>query len=76
MTVGSRGVTKTVGIPGTGVFYTSRHGYHTGYHSAAHHAASIPAPDGTPQQPAPAKAGKGCLIVVLIFIGLALLVVL
>ena len=25
----------TVGIPGTGIFYTSRHGYHSGAHSAA-----------------------------------------
>jgi hypothetical protein len=73
MTVGSRGVTKTVGIPGTGVFYTSRHGYHTGYHSVAAHAASVPAPDGTSQQPAPAKAGAGCLIVVFFLIFLAVL---
>jgi uncharacterized protein DUF4236 len=34
VTVAARGVTKTVGLPGTGVYYTSRHGYHTGYHSA------------------------------------------
>jgi len=34
VTLGRRGVTKTVGLPGTGVFYTSRHGFHTGYHSA------------------------------------------
>ncbi len=34
VTLGRRGVTKTVGLPGTGIFYTSRHGLHTGYHSA------------------------------------------
>jgi hypothetical protein len=34
VTVGRTGMRKTVGIPGTGIFYTSRTGYHTGYHSA------------------------------------------
>jgi Protein of unknown function (DUF4236) len=34
VTVGGTGIRKTVGIPGTGLYYTSRHGYHTGYHSA------------------------------------------
>lgn len=34
VTVGRRGVTRTVGIPGTGVFYTSRRGHHTGIHNA------------------------------------------
>jgi len=31
------GITKTVGIPGSGIFYTSRSGHHTGVHSAADH---------------------------------------
>ena len=35
VTMGRRGVRKTVGIPGTGIFYTSRSGQHTGVHSAA-----------------------------------------
>jgi hypothetical protein len=35
VTFGRRGITRTVGVPGTGLFYTSRAGYHTGYHSAA-----------------------------------------
>ncbi len=34
VTVGRRGVTRTAGIPGTGIFYTSRHGRHTGVHTA------------------------------------------
>ena len=38
VTFGRRGVTKTVGIPGTGIFCTSRQGTHTGYHSAKHDA--------------------------------------
>jgi hypothetical protein len=35
VTMGRRGVRRTVGIPGTGVFYTSRSGHHTGVHSAS-----------------------------------------
>jgi Protein of unknown function (DUF4236) len=33
VTVGRRGVRRTIGIPGTGVFYTSRSGHHTGVHT-------------------------------------------
>jgi hypothetical protein len=40
VTVGRRGITRTVGVPGTGVFYTSRSGRHTGVHSAHAHAAN------------------------------------
>ncbi len=35
LTVCRRGIRKTVGIPGSGVFFTSYRGYHTGVHSAA-----------------------------------------
>lgn len=34
LTFGRRGITRTVGIPGTGIYYTSRTGYHSGFHSA------------------------------------------
>jgi len=34
MTFGRRGVTRTVGLPGTGLYYTSRTGNHSGFHSA------------------------------------------
>jgi hypothetical protein len=34
VTLSSRGVRKTVGIPGTGFYYTSTAGYHSGIHSA------------------------------------------
>jgi hypothetical protein len=34
VTVGSKGIRKTVGIPGTGIYYTSHSGYHSGVHSA------------------------------------------
>lgn len=42
VTVGRRGLTRTVGVPGTGLYYTSRRGLHTGYHSAAHDAPLAP----------------------------------
>lgn len=35
VTVGHGRVTRTVGIPGTGIFYTSSSGHHTGAHTAA-----------------------------------------
>lgn len=34
VTVGSTGVRRTVGIPGTGIYYTSHSGLHSGVHSA------------------------------------------
>jgi hypothetical protein len=34
VTLGRKGIRKTVGIPGTGIYYTSYNGYHTGFHSA------------------------------------------
>ena len=33
VTVGRSGVRKTVGLPGTGVFHTSQHGWHSGVHT-------------------------------------------
>ncbi|HXY91844.1 MAG TPA: DUF4236 domain-containing protein [Acidimicrobiia bacterium] len=34
VTVGSRDVRRTVGLPGTGLFYTSTSGTHTGTHTS------------------------------------------
>jgi hypothetical protein len=34
VTMGRGGVRRTVGIPGTGIYYTSYSGKHTGYHSS------------------------------------------
>jgi Protein of unknown function (DUF4236) len=34
LTMGPRGVRRTIGIPGTGIYYTSQAGYHSGAHSA------------------------------------------
>ncbi|MGH9393590.1 MAG: DUF4236 domain-containing protein [Terriglobales bacterium] len=42
LTLGRHGVRKTAGLPGTGVFYTSHQGWHSGLHSAPEF--SVPAP--------------------------------
>ncbi|MBF6569116.1 MAG: DUF4236 domain-containing protein [Candidatus Binataceae bacterium] len=34
MTFGRTGIRRTIGVPGTGIYYTSHTGSHTGYHSA------------------------------------------
>jgi hypothetical protein len=34
VTIGRTGIRRTVGIPGTGLYYTSHTGFHTGVHSA------------------------------------------
>jgi hypothetical protein len=34
VTIGSTGIRKTFDIPGTGIYYTSHEGYHSGLHSA------------------------------------------
>jgi hypothetical protein len=52
VTVGRRGVTRTVGIPGTGVYYTSRSGHQTGVHH-------VPGQDGRGDPAAVGVAGWG-----------------
>lgn len=34
VTFGPKGIQRTVGIPGTGIYYTSRSGHYSGLHSA------------------------------------------
>jgi len=34
LTLGRGGMTRTIGIPGTGIYYTSRSGFNSGFHSA------------------------------------------
>jgi Protein of unknown function (DUF4236) len=41
LTFGRHGVTRTVRIPGTGIYYTSRSGRHTGAHYQAGTAAAL-----------------------------------
>ncbi len=64
VTLGRRG-RRTIGIPGTGIYYTSYGGRHTGYHSS-HTETPV---DPTAQQHAERRAGALILILV---IGIAL----
>jgi hypothetical protein len=66
VTVGRSGVTKTVGLPGTGLFYTSRQPLHSGYHSAA-----SDTPVSTEQQLTNARHVEAVLLIVLVLAVLA-----
>jgi len=65
--LGHRGVTRTVGLPGTGIYYTSRSGYHSGIHSAH--------TDSPTDQSAQTSAGSAIGPIVIAIIVLAALVV-
>jgi hypothetical protein len=71
VTMGRGGITRTVGLPGTGIYYTSHRGYHTGFHSA-HSEAPLP-PDA--QASADRQAERIIGMLVLAVIGLAVLLV-
>lgn len=43
VTVGRTGIRKTVGLPGSGCFLTSRRGWHSGVHTAPHFTSATPA---------------------------------
>ena len=62
MTFGHKGITRTVGIPGTGLYYTSRKGYHSGFHSAH---AETPV---DPRTQAVAERASGFLIIAVVAI--------
>ncbi|HWG53154.1 MAG TPA: DUF4236 domain-containing protein [Gemmatimonadaceae bacterium] len=64
-TVGPRGVRRTIGLPGTGLYYTSQSGTHTGVHSRH---SDLPL---TAAQQGHADRAVGCLV-----IGVVILVVL
>jgi hypothetical protein len=72
VTVGRTGVRKTVGIPGTGLYYTSHQGYHTGYHSAKSEVARPPAEQALADQQTERTLG----FIVLAFIIVVIVVVL
>ena len=74
ITFGPTGVRKTVGLPGSGVFFTSHQGWHSGAHTASHFAEATPAP-ASPPRSGWQQAGHA-LGQVLEFAGLALLAVL
>ncbi len=72
VTVGKRGVTRTLGIPGSGIFYTSRTGYHSGLHSAHR---EPPALIG--QVAAPRRVSEwvlAAIVLALVIVGLSMLV--
>ncbi len=66
VTVGRGGVRRTVGIPGTGIYYTSYGGRHTGYHSSHTETPVAPAE----QKYAERRAGA---LILLIVVGIALM---
>jgi hypothetical protein len=72
VTLGPRRITKTVGIPGTGLFYTSRHGTYTGYHSAKQDAPVTPATQTTADRHAEFMIGVLVLTVLVLLMGLLL----
>jgi hypothetical protein len=67
LTMGRGGVRRTVGIPGTGIYYTSYSGRHTGYHSSHIETPTEP----VEQQRAERTAG---VLILLIVIGFALVI--
>ena len=44
LTLSSTGIRKTVGLPGSGCFYTSKQGWHSGVHSAPQLTSAAAAP--------------------------------
>ncbi len=44
VTLSNTGIRKTVGLPGSGCFYTSKQGWHSGAHTAPQFTSASPAP--------------------------------
>jgi len=72
VTMGRSGITRTFGLPGTGIYYTSHRGYHSGFHSA-HSEAPLP-PDA--QASADRRAERIIGMLVLMVIGSLVLLIL
>ncbi len=71
VSVGRNGVRKTVGIPGTGVYYTSYKGYHTGFHSA--HQETPLSPQAQAAQDRKAEWLLGAIVLAVVLIVAALM---
>jgi len=71
LTFGRRGMTRTVGIPGTGIYYTSRSGYHTGYHSAESAARGGPPAEIT-QHPIAGWLTISVVLIIVLLIGIGI----
>jgi hypothetical protein len=44
ITASRTGIRKTVGLPGSGCYYTSKNGWHSGVHTSEHFASATPSP--------------------------------
>ena len=65
ITAGRNGIRRTVGVPGTGVYWTSQRGYHSGVHTGEHfHNGDVAPPTG------PATRNAAWLVVLCTFLGL------
>jgi hypothetical protein len=53
VTLGPKAITKTIGLPGTGIYYTNRHGYHSGAHSGVSRYSGVPPYSGIPRSGVP-----------------------
>jgi Protein of unknown function (DUF4236) len=49
VTLGRTGIRKTIGVPGTGVYYTSKSGHHSGAHTGQPFHAAAPPLNGRAQ---------------------------
>jgi hypothetical protein len=74
VTLGRSGITRTVGLPGTGIYYTSHRGYHTGFHSA--HSETPLAPSQQAQADRTAERMMGLLVMVILGLAVMLIVAL
>lgn len=68
VTLSRTGVRNTVGLPGSGCFYTSKQGWHSGAHTAPQFASATPAP---PVQRSGWQMAGHILLVLLEGIGIA-----
>ncbi len=69
ITASRTGIRKTVGLPGSGCFFTSKTGWHSGVHTSEHFANATPAPS---VQRSGWQAVGHVLLVILEGVGLAL----
>jgi hypothetical protein len=72
VTLSSTGIRKTVGLPGSGCFFTSKQGWHSGVHTAPQLTSASPAP---PVQRSGWETAGHALLVILEAVGIAVVAV-
>ena len=72
LTLSSTGIRKTVGLPGSGCFYTSKQGWHSGVHTAPQFTSATAAP---PVQRSGWQTVGHALLVLLEAVGIAVVTV-